>query len=271
VRDSGAATEFGQLRLDGGEGKVVRLVIVRDETPVGEIVLERGTLTIGRGGDNDIQFENRAVSSRHAKLVTLFDSSYIEDLDSTNGTFVNGVRVQSRALQDGDVIGIGHNSLVFAQDSDRGSETIGQGISSTRSQRSAVTFRRWDFKGSAPRDSGTDSRLEPPIPGADEKRFELETGAQECRACLRILSGAKAGRRFLLTKSVTTLRNGGVKVAEIRETGGGHLLLCVADRASAGLVRLNRQSIGAEIRPLSVGDEIDAGGIRLEYSRPSED
>lgn len=81
--------------------------------PPTERQLKPGTVTIGRRSDNDFCLEHATVSGYHAKIVTYFQSSYIEDLGSTNGTQVNGRRVRMHTLHPGDVITIGKFELRF--------------------------------------------------------------------------------------------------------------------------------------------------------------
>ena len=56
-------------------------------------VLRHGDYSIGRAPDNDLQLENPTISSHHARIYTYLTASYIEDLNSKNGTFVNGKQV----------------------------------------------------------------------------------------------------------------------------------------------------------------------------------
>ena len=77
-----------------------------------QIELVPGTVSIGRAKDNDVNFEDQIISSHHAKIVTYFDASYIEDLSSTNGTFINGKRVRMHTLHPGDEITVGHQRIV---------------------------------------------------------------------------------------------------------------------------------------------------------------
>lgn len=78
-----------------------------------DIELEHGTLTVGRAADNDVQLDDAAVSSHHAKIVTFFNVSYIEDLDSTNGTIVNGKKIKKYTLHTGDILILGKHQLLF--------------------------------------------------------------------------------------------------------------------------------------------------------------
>ena len=73
------------------------------------------TASIGRLSDNSVMIDNPAVSSHHACVFRDGDQFVVEDLQSTNGTFVNGTRVSRRALQSGDVMTIGKHQLVLDQ------------------------------------------------------------------------------------------------------------------------------------------------------------
>src|SRR5688500_19503216 len=70
-------------------------------------------MTIGRLPDNTIVIDNPAVSGHHACVFRDGDRFIVEDLDSTNGTFVNDRRVSRYTLQHGDVVLVGKHRLVF--------------------------------------------------------------------------------------------------------------------------------------------------------------
>ena len=83
-----------------------------------EIPLEGGRITLGRRADNDVWLPYPAVSADHAAIVTVFDDSFLEDLQSTNGTLVNGKRITKHFLRDHDVIDLGRVQLVYLIDND---------------------------------------------------------------------------------------------------------------------------------------------------------
>jgi pSer/pThr/pTyr-binding forkhead associated (FHA) protein len=74
---------------------------------------DRAEITIGRNIKNDLQIDNLAVSNFHARIERSQDGYVIEDLDSTNGTFINAERISKYALRDGDIATIGKHSLTF--------------------------------------------------------------------------------------------------------------------------------------------------------------
>ena len=81
-----------------------------------EFTLRQGVTTLGRASDNMIQLPDPAISSHHARIVTIFDAAYIEDLGSTNGTHLNGRKVQRHPLRHGDILLLGKIQLVFVNE-----------------------------------------------------------------------------------------------------------------------------------------------------------
>ncbi len=92
---------------------MAKITINRENFKVDERELEQGSLNIGRNHDNALIIDDPAVSSHHAQIVTVFNSSYVEDLGSTNGTFVNGKQVKTHTLHNGDVLTMGHYQILF--------------------------------------------------------------------------------------------------------------------------------------------------------------
>lgn len=74
---------------------------------------ENEQINVGRNRQNDIQIDNLAVSGSHAAIKKVMSTYYIEDLESTNGTFVNEKKIKKYELLDGDEVIIGKHSLVF--------------------------------------------------------------------------------------------------------------------------------------------------------------
>jgi pSer/pThr/pTyr-binding forkhead associated (FHA) protein len=108
--------EIGSLSLkfEGG-GKVPLLVLVAGGAPRSFPVSSDETI-VGRSPDAQIQLHEPLVSSRHLKVLRRGDVYTIVDLDSENGTYVNGVRVKSKELTQGDQVHLGGLTLFFARD-----------------------------------------------------------------------------------------------------------------------------------------------------------
>jgi hypothetical protein len=82
------------------------------EVGASTLALTRRHTVLGRGAEADLRLDDPGISRRHAEIV-LSDPPRITDLQSTNGTFVNGERVASAELYDGARVGIGTLTLVF--------------------------------------------------------------------------------------------------------------------------------------------------------------
>ena len=89
------------------------LVIVAGDREGEKFEIDRDRLTIGRGADADVFLSDLAVSREHAAIVRTIDGDYIDDLDSRNGTFVNGRRIAAHLLQHGDSIRIGGTTFEY--------------------------------------------------------------------------------------------------------------------------------------------------------------
>jgi len=83
----------------------------------GKTILERelkpGRLVIGRTPDNDLQIDSKFISRHHCQIVTQPDSCVIEDLNSTNGIYVQSKRVRRHNLNDGDVVHVGQHEIMY--------------------------------------------------------------------------------------------------------------------------------------------------------------
>ncbi len=93
---------------------MARLILSLDSQVLAEYNMSKERYTIGRLPDNDVRIDNPAVSGHHSLIINILNDSFLEDLNSTNGTYVNGKLIKKHALQHGDVITIGHHQLRFA-------------------------------------------------------------------------------------------------------------------------------------------------------------
>ena len=93
---------------------MARLILSLDNQVLAEYNMTKERYTIGRLPDNDVRVDNPAVSGHHSLIINILNDSFLEDLNSTNGTYVNGKLIKKHALQNGDVITIGHHQLRFA-------------------------------------------------------------------------------------------------------------------------------------------------------------
>ena len=230
-----------------------KLVLSLNGTVQGEYPLDRERTTIGRKSDNTIQIDNLAVSGKHALIITILDDSFLEDLGSTNGTYVNGKLIKKHALRDGDVIGIGKHELKYLNEN---------ASSSDEAFEKAMVLRPAAPPPAQPRPTaspgGKSAAGDPP---GDDSATLLSTGR------IRVLDGPMAGRGLDLVKPVTTIGKPGVQVAVISRRPRAYVLTHVEGDIGKGRFPLvNGQSIGQEARPLVPGDVIEIAGVRMEFS-----
>ena len=91
----------------------VKLLVKLDGQGSRTIPLTGNTFTIGRRIENDLPIEDHTVSGHHAKIVKVQSVYFLEDLNSTNGTVLNGKSIKRVQLRDTDVITIGRHRIIF--------------------------------------------------------------------------------------------------------------------------------------------------------------
>jgi general secretion pathway protein A len=92
---------------------VGRILLASEGKTVMERELKPGRLVIGRTADNDLQIDSKFISRHHCQIVTQADSCLIEDLNSTNGIYVQSKRVRRYNLNDGDVVQVGQHEIMY--------------------------------------------------------------------------------------------------------------------------------------------------------------
>ncbi len=103
-------------QTQGDADPVGRVIVATEGRTVQELPLQVGRVIIGRTSDNDLQVDSRFVSRHHCQIVTGAEGSMIEDLNSTNGIFVQGKRVRRHNLNDGDVVVIGKHEIMYVDE-----------------------------------------------------------------------------------------------------------------------------------------------------------
>lgn len=93
-----------------------KLLLKFNAAVIKEIPWDKDALSVGRKPDNDIVIDNPAISGHHCKLVKQGSGFFVEDLESTNGTFLNEKRVKTSGLKHNDVVGLAKHALVFVDD-----------------------------------------------------------------------------------------------------------------------------------------------------------
>jgi pSer/pThr/pTyr-binding forkhead associated (FHA) protein len=257
--------------------------------------------TVGRLPDNDVRIDNPAVSGHHSLIINILNDSFLEDLNSTNGTYVNGKLIKKHALQHGDVITIGHHQLRFAdqQVNEPEQDEFEKTMVIPTGQQSAAQLARAEAAADraaaavkkdrqATRDPDAGVRLDPEEAAALEEKpvvkanvtakpeprahTETATGLDPRTAPsalplakLQVLSGAFAGRELELTKALTTLGRPGVQVAAITRRAEGYYIVHVESGKEGDYPLVNGQAIGAQARRLNDNDVVQLAGVKMGF------
>jgi pSer/pThr/pTyr-binding forkhead associated (FHA) protein len=214
-----------------------KLVVSLDNVVIKEFQITKERTTLGRRPYNDIVIDNLAVSGEHAVLTAAQSDVFIEDLNSTNGTYINGKAVKKQLLLNNDVVEVGKYRIKFlAEDGEDYEKTM--------------ILRPGAF-GRAPGVVGT--------PGA---AAAAPGPAPSGPASIKVLNGGAAGREVLLSKVVTTVGKPGVQVASVTKRPGGYVLSHVE-----GVRRpnVNGQPVGEDSIALKHGDIIDLAGTQMQF------
>ena len=230
---------------------MARLILSLDGQVMAEYNMNKERYTIGRLPDNDIRIDNPAVSGHHSLIINILNDSFLEDLNSTNGTYVNGKLIKKHALQHGDVLTCGHHQLRFVEDDAAQQDEFERTLVIQPSARPVDKIRA----AVATNAEATASRKAIANGGAPTMK----------KARLQVLSGAFAGRELELTKTLTTLGRPGVQVAAITRRSEGYYLVHVDADTPENYPQVNGAPIGAQARKLVDNDVIQLAGVKMGF------
>ena len=282
---------------------MARLILSLDNQVLAEYNMSKERYTVGRLPDNDVRIDNPAVSGHHSLIINILNDSFLEDLNSTNGTYVNGKLIKKHALQHGDVITIGHHQLRYSDeqsndtDQDEFEKTMviptGQQnaeqlakaeAAAEKAAAEAASEEQADQRIAAASDAAAAVKLDPDeaaaldetpkSPAIGEKVSQTDTsyGIDPANAPsalplakLQVLSGAFAGRELELTKALTTLGRPGVQVAAITRRAEGYYIVHVESGKEGDFPLVNGQPTGAQARKLQDNDVVQLAGVKMGF------
>lgn len=217
-----------------------KMIVSIDGVVIKEVQLTKDRTSLGRRPYNDIVIDNLAVSGEHAVLQMTGNEVYLEDLNSTNGTYVNGKAIKKRLLQNSDLVEIGKYKIKYVN------EAAGPDYEKTMVIKPAsAALAALAAAGAAPAAPVTADAAGGALQGA-----------------IKVMSGAAAGREVALVKVVTTIGKPGVAVAAITKRPQGFV---VAHVEGAGKPTLNGVPIGAEPVSLKNGDMLELAGTQMQF------
>ena len=221
-----------------------KLIVSIDGVVIKELQLTKERTALGRRPYNDIVIDNLAISGEHAVLHMHAQGVELEDLDSTNGTYVNGKAVQRQWLHGGDTIEVGKYKIRFLN------EAEAEDYEKTMIVKPGM--------------------VPPPLPPRTRATAAVAAAAPYAAtaaqpgtaASIRVLSGTAAGREVALNKVVTTIGKPGVAVAAITRRHHGYVLTHVEGPDTP---THNGVHIGQEPVPLHNGDLLELAGTEMLF------
>jgi pSer/pThr/pTyr-binding forkhead associated (FHA) protein len=217
-----------------------KLIVSIDGVVIKEVQLTKERTTLGRRPYNDVVIDNLAVSGEHAAVVMSGTEVQLEDLNSTNGTYVNSRSIRKQVLRHNDMVEIGKYKIKFLHE-------IQDNV-----ERTPVA--------AAPPPSAS------PPPPPQRRAFDTAMGSDALatagQAAIRVTSGSAAGREVTLQKVVTTIGKPGVAVAAITRRPHGYV---VAHVEGSYAPSVNGTAVGMTPVDLKHGDVLQLAGTQMEF------
>ena len=251
---------------------MAKLILSVDGTVLKEVSLNKERTMLGRKPHNDIQVDNLAVSGEHAAIITILNDSFIEDLNSTNGTLVNGKPIKKHFLQNNDVIEIGKHKLKYFNDAPvaaasndfektmiiRKPAAVVNAAAAAAPVASALAGGLADLQAMAKPAIAASAPVAPPSAAA----VTAAAHSSMREAAIQVLSGAAAGRTLDLVKTLTTVGKPGLQVAVITRRPNGFFITHVE---GANFPTVNGVALGGQASQLSDHDLVEIAGIKMEF------
>ena len=249
---------------------MAKLQVLVNGHSLGEYRLNKERLTIGRRPTCDIQIDNLTISGEHAVVVTLGADSYVEDLNSTNGTLVNNQPIKKHMLLNEDVIEFGDYQIHYCdelqtetQNSDGFEKTVmikplqikppqteSENLTSQKltpqPAKASINQSLSISAESNQTDRPADSTIKPDMPGR-----------------LKVLNGNSAGRELKLDKAIVSFGKPGIQVAVIIKRPKGYFITHIEGKHYP---TVNGIAIGSQAHALQHLDVVELAGTKMEFN-----
>jgi hypothetical protein len=221
-----------------------KLVVSLDGVVIKEVQITKDKTTLGRRPYNDIVIDNLAVSGEHAVLQKVGTDVFIEDLNSTNGTYINGKAVKKQLLAHNDTVEVGKYKIKFM-------------VEDGTDYEKTMIMKPGAMSGAGYASTGRTSGF-----GGLSSNTPAAASGNVGPATIRVMNGAAAGREVILTKVVTTVGKPGVQVASITKRPTGYVLAHVE---GASRPTVNSTPLAGETVSLKNGDVIELAGTQMQF------
>jgi pSer/pThr/pTyr-binding forkhead associated (FHA) protein len=233
-----------------------KLILKFKDSVISEIPLDREETTIGRKPENTIHIDNLAVSGKHARVLKIGSKAILEDLGSTNGSFVNDKQVTKHILQHGDSILIGKHVLTFVNLEDKPVQQEQPEPEEEDDMDKTMIISPQARSAMVAKDNQKSAASSMPLAG------------------VQMVAGPQAGKSIDLTASLTSVGKGdncrikvkgltvGKQAAVItRRPTGYH----IAHLEGMSKPKVNGEAVGDQPRTLKDGDMIELGDTKMEF------
>lgn len=222
---------------------MAKLVVTSPGSTPRDVTLDKERITIGRRDDNDICLEDGATSGHHAAIITVMSDSFLQDLNSTNGTFINGKRIQKHPLRSGDVIVIGRARIEYVGDDLGGEDDF---------EKTMI------LKPEALASAGVVIPKADPVPPPSSNTGML--------GCLQVTEGPHKGKELKLGKVLNTIGQPGVQLVAITRRGTGYYVVHVgAAGQNVQPAKVNGLPVSAQARQLNENDILELLGVKMRF------
>jgi predicted component of type VI protein secretion system len=237
---------------------MARLILSLNGQMMAEYNMSKERYTIGRLPDNDVRIDNPTVSGHHSLIINILNDSFLEDLNSTNGTYVNGKLIKKHALQHGDVVTVGKHQLRYV-DSDQGDLQDDEFVRTMVIDSSDIAAKA-AAEGGAVAAAVAEGTMAEGIPHAERRDAKPLAVAK-----VQVLNGKFGGREVNLNKAVTTLGRPGAQVIAITRRSDGYNIVQVENSPDRDPPSVNGEILGAQARALRDNDVIQIVGIKMGF------
>lgn len=233
-----------------------KLILKFEAAVIKEVPFHSSVLTVGRKPDNDLVIDHPAVSGHHCKIMLQGDTYFVEDLNSTNGTLVNGKKIIKAGLHHQDTIGVAKHTLVFIDERPVSAQEIAQAFESAEMQTSSPSAEESAIP------NPPESAAPPPIAAVELGKL----------GGLRVTEGAVDQVEYTLTESSTyigksdrvAIKIKGIMAPEVAamvaRKSNGYFLVAIKN----GYPKVNGMPVEGE-RLLNAGDIIEVGGTKMQF------
>lgn len=216
-----------------------KLILTLEGAVIREYTIDKDSISIGRKHGNDIQLNDLTVSGRHALVTRSSDTIFIDDLGSTNGSLINGVRIAKAKLQHGDVIQTGNYQFTF--------------FSNENEHYEPTMFLRAEIE---------DTKIIKNAPKATVDNTGNKLGA------IKVLDGPLKNKILELRKPFNTLGFNGAKLAMIARNSSSYTITAINPESnynSIPMALLNDNLLGDGAAELQENDIIQLANTKIQF------